>query len=152
MIEAWAQDRCPPIPDHSKLQHYNGRRILHTLKLCMVAAVSRSGELNIKVEDVIRARDWLLHAEQTMPDIFREMVSRSDAQVIQELHFFLWKLWVKDRRPLHESRLIHFLSHRVPSDKVQRVIDVAERSNVIAREAGSTNTYIPRPVAEHGME
>lgn len=150
-LERWARTGMDPIPEHSKLQNYCGRRVLHILKLTMIAAISRSGELRITLEDVNRARDWLLSAEQTMPDVFREMTQRSDNQVIQELHFFMWKLWLKDKKPLHESRLIHFLSARVPSEKVQRVLDVAEKSNIVAREAG-TQLYIPRPAHEHGME
>lgn len=121
------------------------------LKLSIVAAVCRQGIPTIEVCDVQRAQDWLFAAESFMPDIFRDMVQKSDSQVIQELHFFLWKLWVKDKTPLHESRLIHFLSTRVPSEKIMRVIEIAERSKVISRAAG-TVAYVPLPSHLHGVE
>jgi hypothetical protein len=97
-----------------------------------------------------RARDWLLHAEQLMPDVFREMVQRSDSQLIQELHYFLWKLWLKEKKPIHESRLIHFLQTRVPSEKVLRVLEIAARSSIIKLVADKQ--WIPRPTHEHGLE
>ena len=147
----WYKEGLPPIPEHSKLAHYNGRRLLNTLKPSMIAAASRTQSLVIELEDLNRARDWLLHVEQVMPDVFREMTQRSDAQVIQELHFFMWRIWIKEKKPIHESRLIHFLHNRVPSDKILRVVEMAERSSIIMRQAG-TAAYTPRAKHEHGME
>lgn len=149
-IEAWAEAGCQPVPDHSKLQNYVSRRILHVLKLCIVAAVS-AGSPVIDTQHFHRAREWLLLAESTMPDIFREMVGKSDVQVIDELHYFCWQLWVKEKAPVHVSRLIHFLSVRVPSEKIMRVIEVAEKANILERSAG-TDLYKPKPKHEHGME
>lgn len=147
----WYKAGLPPVPEHSKLEYYNGRRLLHMLKLCMISATSRSAELVVEMQDLARARDWLLGAEQLMPDVFRDMVQRSDSVVLQELHFFMWRLWVKDKKAIHESRLIYFLQNRVPGEKVLRLLDIAERSNIIEREAG-TKSYKPRPKHEHGME
>jgi hypothetical protein len=150
-MDRWAKSRCEPIPEHSKLVHYNQRRILHTLKLSMVSAMSRGPERRITMLDVNRARDWLLEAEQGMPDIFREMTQRSDSEVINELHFFMWRLWISDKKPIHESRIIHFLSHRVPSEKVLRIIELAERANYLTKQVG-LDAYIPRPKQDHGVE
>lgn len=152
-LERWALDGCEPIPQHSKLQHYTGRRILHTLKLSVISCISRTKGLVVSLEDVSRARDWLLHAEQLMPDIFRDMVLKSDAQVIQELHFFLWQLWVKHKKPIHEGRAIHFLQNRLPAEKIERVLDIAVKSGIL-RKVDSTfgPAYEPRPTHEHGAE
>jgi len=150
-LSRWHLDGAPPVPDHSKLVHYNTRRTLHVIKLSMVSAASRSEGLVITLADVTRARDWLLHAETVMPDVFREMVQKSDSTVIQELHHFVWRIFAKEQRNVHESRLIHFLQHRVTSDKVLRVLDIAERSGILVRDAGM-KTYKPRPRNEHGLE
>lgn len=149
-IERWANDGCQPVPTHSKLANYASRRILHALKLSMVAAVS-SGSANIGIEHFTRARDWLLGAEATMPDIFREMVGKSDTQVIDELHFYCWKIWINEKKPVHKSRLIHFLQTRVPSEKIMRLLDVAVQANILDQLIG-TDTYRPRPKNEHGLE
>jgi hypothetical protein len=107
--------------------------------------------LVVEERDVLRAKDWLLHAEEFMPDIFKEMVQRSDSQVIADLHFFAWKIYMKEKRGVHKTRLFHFLQHRLPSDKIEKVLDIAEKANFFSRQAG-TDLYVPRPKTEHGLE
>lgn len=150
-LEAWAKGGAKPIPEHSKLVHYCGRRVLHVLKLAMVSSASRGPSLIIEHSDIQRARQWLLEAEERMPDVFREMTGRSDAVVIQEFHYFLWQIWVKERKPIHEARLFNFLKSHVPSEKIQKIIDICQSANIIQRLAG-TETYIPKPKHEHGVE
>jgi hypothetical protein len=150
-IERWADLDCKPVPTHSKLQTYNGRRLINCIKLCMLSAVSRNSDLLIEQQDFERAQSWLLQAEFLMPDIFRDMMGKSDSDVLQELHFTLWQKWIKDRTPIHESFIYHYLHNKIPSEKIGRVIDVGERSNMLRREAG-TQLWIPLPRHEHGME
>lgn len=147
----WDAGGCLPRPEHARLLPYNNRRTQYVIKLAMVSALSRENELVIRRDDIIRAFDWLFPAEALMPDIFREMVHRSDTQVLQELHFFMWKEHIKTKKPLHEARLFNFLAQRVPSDKITRLIEVAERSNMLARSAG-TSTYTPRPQTDWGLD
>lgn len=147
----WQKSGQKPVPEHSKLAHYNGRRMLNMLKLAIISAFSRTNTMLIEQLDVTRAMDWLFAVEDVMPDVFREMVQRSDTQVIQELHFFLWKIWIADKKPIHESRLINFLRQRVPAHAVLRVLEICEKSNIITKMAG-TNMYIPRPQQDHGIE
>ena len=107
--------------------------------------------MRVTLEDVTRAKDWLLGAEQVMPDIFREMSGKSDLLVLQELHFFMWQAYAKNKKPLHEGMLIHFLTGKVPSEKINRILEIAERSNMMTRHAG-TKTYTPTPKNTHGQE
>ena len=152
-LERWAQGGCEPIPTHSKLQHYTGRRILHVLKLSLISAISRSSTPHITLWDVNRARDWLLHAEILMPDIFRDMSLKSDSQVILELHWFMWQLWLKTKKPIHEGRAIHFLQQRLPAEKVERVLDIAVKSGILKKTDTAVGpAYEPRPSHEHGAE
>ena len=103
-IEAWHSTGAKKTePRHTKLEHYIPRRILHVLKLSMIASASRSSEQIINLTDFERALSWLLMAEATMPDIFRTMTQRSDAEVIKELHFHLWTLFSKEKVPIHMS-------------------------------------------------
>lgn len=152
-LQRWYEEGMPPIPEHSKLVHYNGRRIMHINKLMMISSLSRSNDKTISMIDLNRARDWLLEVETHMPDVFREMAGRSDGQVIHELHFFMFALWSKTgHKPIHSTAIWNFLKTQLPSERIQRVIEVAERSNVIARIAGEKDLYIPRPRNEHGIE
>lgn len=154
MAAKWHRDKGPPTPEHSKLAHYVRRRTtLHMPKLAIVSAIAATGELVVRKEDVSRAIKWLTATEALMPDIFRSMVGKSDAQVIDEMHFFISSIWARDRgRPLHERVLYKFLGERVPSDKIEKIISIAEKMNVISRVGGTTDQYLPRPKHEHGME
>ncbi len=138
-------------PQHSKLEHYNARRTQHLLKLCMVASVSRSNEMLITLEDYHRALNWLLEAEETMPDVFRNMTQRSDTQTLQELHFYCWQIYAKEKKSVHEQRIFNFLSTRVPSDRIEKILDIADRAGIVKRVAG-TQTWKPAPKNAVGME
>lgn len=152
-IDLWYKGGQKPVPDHSKLINYNTRRILHAMKLIMVSCVSRSAALRIDVVDVERGLGWLFEAERRMPDIFREMVQKSDTDIVNELHFSMWRSWITgDQKPLHQSMLWHFLQYRVPSEKIPRIIEVAERANFIKRSPLSNEHWIPQPKQMHGVE
>lgn len=153
VIEAWRLARWMPEPEHGKLVSYNGRRPIYFLKLCMVSAISRDGSrLQVTVEDVQRAREWMLEVEALMPDIFREMVQRSDADVLDELHHFMWTEYVrKKQEPLHISSLWNFLKTRVPSEKIERIIQTATNSRVMEKIPLSEH-WKPLPRHQHGME
>lgn len=150
-IKAWYRAKMAPVPMHSKLAHYNERRGLHVMKLSMIASASRGNDFRIEAEDFIRARDWLLEAEQFMPDVFREMVAKSDGQVIMELHYEIWKIFNKTQEPVDTSTVWHFLASRVPADKILRVMDAADHAKIVVRLAG-TNKWIPLPLDQHGVE
>lgn len=152
-VGKWHLAGGPPAPTHSKLAHYIRRRTsLHMPKLALISAVARTGKMVIELIDVKRAIAWLTEAETLMPDIFRAMVGKSDTQVIEELHFFLTSAYIRAKStPVHERALFSFLSQRVPSDKVEKLVQIAERANIIQRLAG-TDTYKPMPRHEHGLE
>jgi hypothetical protein len=52
------------------------------------------------------------------------------------------------QQPIHESRLYVFLKQRIPSDKIDKLLLVAERSNMIQRIAGTEQHYIPKARTE----
>jgi hypothetical protein len=131
IIRLWMSGGLKPVPDHERLITYNSKRNQFVLKLAMVAAVSARGELHILAEDVERGKSWLLAAEHVMPDIFRDMVQRSDSALLSELHRYAWNLWLKSaarseqRKLIHRSKLMEFLSLRCPADKAMRILELA---------------------------
>lgn len=142
-VKRWHANDLDPVPEHSKLEHYNQRRFLLFVKLCQLSAVSRTGALLIDMADVQRVRDWMLHAEQLMPDVFRDMVGRSDGAVLQELHMFIFRMFSQQKKPIHRSALVHFLHTRVPGEKIEKLIKVMEEANMVSRMAG-TELYVPK--------
>jgi hypothetical protein len=150
-LERWVATGMDPVPEHSKLVHYSNRRVVHVLKLAMVAAASQGNAASISLENLNTARDWLFGAELTMPDVFRDMVNKSDNQVLQDLHFFAWKIFTKERKAIHESRLIDYLRAKVPSEKIEGILNIADKSRMIQRQA-STLLWVPLPKDQHGVE
>jgi hypothetical protein len=153
-VKAWQQDsNFGPVPTHSKLQHYLGRRVQIFLKLSLISAFSRTLTARIEEEDYLRAKSWLLGAELEMPDAFRDMMLKSDAAIIQDLHLALWRIWVKDKKPVHESKVWHFLQTHAVVGRIPQIIETAVRSRVLqGSDVAGQRYYVPRPTHEHGME
>lgn len=152
-IVKWLKEGAPPAPTHSKLTSYCARRGLHLIKLAMISSVSRTRKVGvIEPIDVTRAMTWLLEVEKLMPDVFRAMIGKSDHQIIEELYNHTVSLYaMSGQKPIDEHRLINFLMMRVPSDKVAKILEVAEKSNMIER-IGGTSTFRPKSRSEFGVE
>lgn len=143
----------PPTPTHSKLVHYCKSRTQHILKLCLISAVARSGELKIEPIDVTRAMEWLFEAENFMPDVFRAMKGKSDIQVIEELHLYLQSTFIRNKsKPIPGGKIHEFLGTRLPSEKVPPVFMLAQNMGIIARFGEAVDLWIPRPKQLEGME
>jgi hypothetical protein len=152
-LAQWHKSGGPPVPQHSKLAHYNRSRSMFALKLSTISGVSRTGKLEIDLIDVKRAIAWLVEAEGLMPDIFREMIGRSDSQIVEELHYYMINKFNKERqKPIISSDIMRFLMMRCPVEKAETIFRMAERANVIARVAGTEDLFVPRPKYEHGVE
>lgn len=149
----WHRAGGPPRPGHSKLTHYCNTRTLFAEKLAMASSASRGPSMVIELRDVTRGIEWLLEAEAVMPDIFREMAGKSDTQVIEELYLYVTAQYNKSKHtPLREELIVAFLAQRLPAERVQRVMEIAERSGSIARVAGTSDQYVPKLRELRGME
>lgn len=148
-IKLWASAGMPPVPEHARLAHYNGRRLQLMLKLCMVASASARNDLVIALPDVQRARSWLLGAEQVMPDIFRDMHMKSDQVLMTECHRFVWKLWVDShaqpaqRKAVHRSSIMGFLALRCPAEKSFKILELMQQSDWLESVPDSL-LYVPK--------
>lgn len=144
-IRAWAAQGGQPAPDHPKLIGYNARRAAHLLKLCTIASISATDEPVITLEHYVEALDWLTEAEAFMPDIFKSMRIGVDARAIDECYHFAMKIFMKDQKPVLESRLVHFLQERVPAHSVGRILEVMERARLLEKQfVGTQHGFIPR--------
>lgn len=150
-MERWRKDKWAPIPDHPKLANYVPRRgTIFTIKLAMISAMARGEELAIRLQDVERARGWLLEIEELMPQIFRDMIMRSDDQVIEETFQFMFSSYIKTRKSIAGATILRFLSQRAPADKAEKIMSLMEKSGILERQAGTEN-YIPRARELHGV-
>lgn len=129
---AWYDAGLPPVPTHLKLKHYNTRRTLLALKLCMVSSAARGDDLVIELDDVQRVQSWILEAEALMPEIFKDMSGKSDREVINDMHHFAWEFYIKNgKRPVAEARIVAFLSARTPGWNIPHIIKTCEMAGVL---------------------
>ncbi len=140
-LAKWHRSKGPPTPQHSKLIHYNNSRTMFAIKLSIVSAISRSCGLTITAYDVTRALTWLREAEALMPDVFREMVGKSDAAIIDELHFMMFNYQTKHNKALTTDLIWDFLRQRVPSDKIEKIMVSAERAKIIFHPGGVVDLW-----------
>jgi len=144
-IADWHRAGRPPEPQHSKLAHYNNSRSMFAIKLALISTVSRTGGLLVELVDVKRALAWLLEAEALMPDVFREMIGKSDTQVIEEMYYYLLSRYnAAKQKPIRGEEIIKFLLTRVPSEKADKILSMAERANILARVAGTQDLWVPK--------
>lgn len=142
-IDAWHMGGREPIPDHPKLQHYLTRRTSHLLKLSQVACVSDSNNLVITVEHIQQAMDWLFDLEAHIPEIFKAMSNGGEAKVMDEAWHMLFQFKARYKKGAPRSLLIKFISQRVPSHAVERIIDLMEKADMIraVAEKGEGTLY-----------
>lgn len=130
-IDEWNMNGQLPAPDHPKLQHYLSRRAAHLLKLSQVACVSESNELVITVEHIQQAMDWLFDLEAHIPEIFKSMSNGGEGKVMEEAWHMLFQFKARYKKGAPRSLLIKFISQRVPSHAVERIIDLMEKADMI---------------------
>lgn len=147
----WKNAGYPPLPTHSKLENYRARRWMQTAKLCMVSSAARGDDFVIKLGDFTRAKGWLLAAEEVMPDIFRAMTQKSDKELLDFLYSQAFMIHARTKQPLSEAALVKLLHDRCTAERIPRIIDTAEKMNMLDRMAG-TNTYKVNPAHLVGME
>src|SRR5215471_18458087 len=150
----WINTGMKPRPDYGRLKNYCGRRDTHLMKLAMISAVSAGHGLNVTLNDFNRAKTWLLDAEEFMPDVFRAMKSQSDEQLLGDLHHHISNIYNKlerqKRSPIKNEVLWNYLLERVPSERIQKVIETAEHSGYIRRAGGfDGDAWIPQPRQLH---
>lgn len=144
MRKYYAQDFAP-VPDNPKLLHYNTRRTQFIIKLSMVSALSATSELLIREYDVERARHWLLEVETRMPDIFTAMSLKTDMQLLEELHIYIYKEYRANKfAPVREEHLHAFLAQRVYAERIPRIIELAKKSGLIIENGQGYCTPSPR--------
>lgn len=127
----WYGRDLEPVPSHTKLKHYVARRVLHVLKLSMISSASRGDSMIIELEDVERARAWLLEAEQLMPEVFKDMGGSSDKQVIEDLHYYLWQIWSQKKQLIHRSRIDTFLMARTPAYNAENIVKLCIGAGIL---------------------
>ena len=94
----------------------------------MVAAAAVSNKLTLTKADFNTAMGWLLEAEEAMPEIFKAGAVGADGKAIEEIYHHL-VAWGK---LMPERTLLRRIQELVPIHSVTRVLEIMERSGMIA--------------------
>lgn len=129
-LDEWHMAGELPVPNAPRLAHYCTRRTIHMVKLMMIAALARYSLVIIR-DDFETAVDWLFTAEETMPEIFRAMVTGGDSALLQDT-----AIWVREREaatkgPIPQHMVIGFLRNRMKAGDVMRAFDLMVASRMI---------------------
>lgn len=113
-------------PAHPRLTHYNARRPVLLAKLAIVASVARGNSMMISEEDAIKAADWMLEVEATMPLIFKNMQGSNDEMLLNEALYEM-RARYKQNGFIDPSELVGFLSSRAKGHLVEHLIRLSFR-------------------------
>lgn len=146
-MHRWFNDeKMAPIPTYGRLVNYCGRRDVHVMKLAMISAVSAGRGLTVTLEDFNRGRKWLLDAETLMPDVFRAMAQKSDTQLLQDAHHWLYVRYSRvareKRAAVNEREVWKWFEDKTTHDKIPGLIAAMEKTGRM-RRSGFNGDWIP---------
>ena len=97
------------------------------------------------MSDFESALATLLEVEFLVPEIFKDMSQKGgDTMAVDELHHYLTKLYIKDRKPIAQHRVWHFLQQRTAAHAVPRVVENMIKSGMLAESYTEGKVfYIP---------
>lgn len=152
-LDDWHMAGGPPRPDHSRLQNYVTSRTEFVMKLSIVSAVSRNYEPIVQSVDINRAIEWLIEVERRMPDVFRAMRGQSDDLILDILHQFVSREYIKGgKQGVPTSKIVTFLAHATTLEKIPKIMETAEIAEYMEGINGGRDLWRPLPKHLHGIE
>jgi hypothetical protein len=121
-----AQDQHPPDLDN-RFGGYVERRAIHILKLCMIMSASRSQDMNIDEEDIVRAINLLEDVESRMALAFSG-VGRSK---VSDILTSVWQ-YIGMYKEVSMSTLMRQFYYDVDKDEMNKILRTLESMNVIS--------------------
>lgn len=146
-FDDWYLGDQAPVPDHPKLRNYNTRRPAHLLKLMMVSWANKGDQDKIGLVHFQQAMNWLVEAEASVPDIFKDMASGGDEQVMEEVWHFLYQYQARFPGKYAPQALVYrFVSGKVPSYNIENILTMMEKAGMLSTEAvkGVGMVYKPK--------
>lgn len=129
IVQDWIDNGKKPVPTHPKLNHYNTRRLVNLLKLCMCISASETDTLIVDSDHVIAALDLLLRTEENIPRIFTAMTMTEHAH---DLHEIAEKIEaIAEKHPdkqVNRQQLVLLLSMHMPRHYVMATLGILEET------------------------
>lgn len=132
-VQEWDQENFAPAPTHEKLVSYCSRRPATWLKLSSISAASR-GSMSVIIEDLERARDWMLYNEKNMADIFEHVTRKTDSSIIDDMATAMWSLSNNTgERTVTELDVQRYFKEREKAERIPKLINLAVSAGVLER-------------------
>ena len=144
-IVSWSKNSFPPKPKDPRFEHYNSRRFVQIVKLCMLVALGKRDDPIILLGDFNEVKSLLLEAERRMPKAI-ETLGQNPLLGQQQLALrFINDISSRLKRGTAESELMNILAKDVPPYMVKDVLDfVADAKWVSATGTSPNRMFFPR--------
>lgn len=120
----WLNEAANDTQKHPKLEGYNGKRILHLFRLCMVHSAARADHMVIELCDVENSLKDLLEVEEAMPSIFEEMAGEGSSEdTFADLTHQIKKEFLKTKKPIPMYILTRFVARKAKSYEIPTIIE-----------------------------
>jgi hypothetical protein len=141
----WSQGDFGPQPKDPRFEHYNSRRFIQIIKLCMIFALSKRDDPVILLEDLNDVRSIILEAERYMPRAI-ETLGANPLLLQQQLaikHINL--IWKNFNRATEESEIYTALARDVAPNLVKDLIDYVANAKWVGVIGTAPNRqFLPR--------
>ena len=143
-LEHWnVEGRKETDPNHPKLTHYNSRRVVHYIKLCMIAAAS-TGSLTIDMATCERALGWLTNAEDNMVGGLQDIsnTARSADDTATELYEFILKEY-DGTNVVPKKKVYAFLQARMRPYEIDKFLQVMQQAGFLKAVGAGFKPDVP---------
>jgi hypothetical protein len=144
--EYMVEPEVPPAPTEPLLEHYCQRRAFYLAKIAVLSAASRQHQ-QIEVEDVKRAKEWMLEAEADMPKALYAAGGNKDRGVEATL-----VATVKQQGKISGQKLRKIAGTYVDSWRIDNLLNALVEQGRLKKLKGETGTekFLPGPEAKDG--
>lgn len=129
----------------SKFDGYFQRRGNHVLKLSMIMSASRSNEMLVTADDLVRAIEMLKEAEKNMPNTFSGVGRASHADVLSKI---MINVSMAGQSGIKVSDLLCMHKSDIDVHGMEKVICTLEAMNFIQRKVYPDDTLLIYKVPE----
>lgn len=147
----WAATDFAPKPKDSRFEHYNSRRFVQIVKLCMICALSKRDDPIILIEDFNQARDMLLECERYMPKAIETLGANPLLMQRNASMLLINENFRKLNAPTHEHDLRRLMERDVPIQFHDEMLDQLEKGKWVS-VIGSKPDRLFYPRGKHIME
>lgn len=146
----WVDNGMVPVLQEPMLQSYNNRRLVHTAKLALIAAVSRSPTVHptITLADLETAWEWMFDAEPHMPRALVAAGGNTYRMREEALANFVRDRYKITGKHVNEWEARQRLGRMVPAAMVGPIVDELLASKVL--EASNPEARSPNRLLRPG--